>query len=243
MILVDAGNTTLHFAIEKGGKLIRSFRRRREGISKRGLKKLLKTYEKESILLSSVVPEVTRLFKKMPNKVYVVGEDITVPIKCLYNKNEVGQDRLVNAFAAKILYPRAKIIIDFGTAITIDFLSRDGSYLGGFILPGINLYLSALTRCALLPDKINLTKGGRGIPKTTQDSISAGVKEGFIFMINGFINKYKPQLQRQQRRTLEVIITGGESPLIIKKVKFTHHYVPLLTLMGLALLKKRYNLT
>ncbi|MCM8773251.1 MAG: type III pantothenate kinase [Candidatus Omnitrophica bacterium] len=235
MILVDIGNTTLHFAIEKDNKIVKDFRIYNKDWHKEHLYKILRDYPNSKFILCSVVPSFTAFFKKvLKSKLLVVGEDIKTPIKCLYNKNDVGQDRLVNVYSALVFYPKARIVIDFGTAITIDFISSQGVYLGGFILPGINLYLDSLKRCALLANRIRLVKSRVVIPKNTQSSISQGLYEGFSFMINGFIEKYGKLLYRGNYR---VVVTGGESPLLLKRLNFPFIYEPSLILKGFLLLK------
>lgn len=241
MLLVDIGNTSIHFGIENKGKIIKSFRVYNKNLTLRRLKEIAKEYASCGIIVCSVVPSLTKRFQRLNRPVYVTGKDIKIPIKCFYNKNEIGQDRLVNAFAAKILYPQTKIIIDFGTAITIDFLSSNGGYLGGIILPGINLYLKALGTCELLPvlpDNIKLRAVSSFIPKNTKTSISKGLNEGFPFMINGLIGKYSHCFEKRQGKKTKIIVTGGESKILKKMLNFRYIYAPDLTLNGLILLRR-----
>ncbi|RLF31358.1 MAG: hypothetical protein DRN08_08025 [Thermoplasmata archaeon] len=238
MILVDIGNTTLHFGIERYGSIIKDFRVYKKNFSRGRLKSILRHYPNQDIVVCSVAPSVLKYFKKAGRKVYIIGKDIKVPIKSSYNKEDIGQDRLVNAFAAKNIYPDAKIIIDCGTAITIDILSKKGNYLGGFILPGINLYLDSLNSCELLSGKFMVKKTYRFIPKNTQESISAGLQESFPLMINGVIRKYKEALEERMNFRIKVIITGGESTIVLRKLNFPYIYDSTLTLKGLFLLKK-----
>ncbi len=240
MILADIGNTSIHFGIEKNEHLIDTFRLYNKDITLSLLRSKLKKYKFQEIIACSVAPSISCYFKRLRRKVYFVGKDIIVPVKSLYNKNEIGQDRLVNVFSALYFYPQAKIIVDFGTAITVDFISKKGAYLGGFIFPGINLYLRSLGRCELLPDNIKLIECGSSfIPKNTLSSISEGVKEGFPLMVNSFILKYKKILEKKQRvKKIDIIVTGGESYILQKKLDFPYIYDPLLTLKGLLRLKK-----
>jgi len=238
MILVDIGNTSVHFGIEKNGNIIEDFRVYKENFNSRRLKNILRRYPDYDIIVCSVAPSVLKYFRKVKRNVYVVGKDIKVPIKSSYNKKDIGQDRLVDAFAAKNIYPGAKITIDFGTAITIDILSKKGHYLGGLILPGINLYINSLSYCELLSGKLRVKKSYPFIPKNTQESISAGLKESFSFMINGVIHKYKKVLEKRMHCRIKVVITGGESSIILKKLDFAYIYDPMLTLKGLFLLRK-----
>ena len=66
-----------------------------------------------------------------------MGNNLSVPIKNLYDKKNIGMDRLLGAWSATRLYPQTRLILDFGTAITLDFVSPKKVYQGGIILPGI----------------------------------------------------------------------------------------------------------
>ncbi len=240
MVLADIGNTSIHFGIEKNNRLVKAFRLYNRSINRSVLRKKLKEYRFEDILICSVAPSVSSYFKNIGRKVYFVGRDLTVPVKSLYNRKDIGQDRLVNVFAAIKLYPQAKIIIDFGTALTVDFISKDKTYLGGFILPGIKLYLEALKKCELLSKRVKLVNSRcTFIPRDTISSVSCGAKEGFSLMVNSFVEKYKRKLEiKQNMRNTKVIVTGGESYILRNKISFPHIYEPLLTLKGLLLLKE-----
>ncbi len=240
MILADIGNTSVHFGIERNNRLVKAFRLYNRSISRSVLKKKLKEYRSEDILICSVAPSVASYFKDIGGKVYFVGRDLTVPVKSFYNKKDIGQDRLVNVFAAVKLYPKAKIIIDFGTALTVDFISKDKDYLGGFILPGIRLYLESLKKCELLSKRVKLVNSRCPfIPKDTISSISCGTKEGFSLMVNSFVDKYKRKLKaKQNMKNIKIIVTGGEGYVLRNRFNFSYIYDPLLTLKGLLLLKE-----
>jgi len=233
MILVDIGNTSLHFGITKKNKIIDDFRLEHKLCTLKKLNSIIKKYPNHEIIVCSVVPKLTKIFSSLKEEVFLVGKNIKVPIKSLYNPREIGQDRLVTAYAAKSLYPDTRIVIDFGTAITIDFLSKNGEYAGGFILPGIKLYLNSLATCALLPNNLFLIKKTSGIPKDTKTSISMGVIEGFSSMLNGFIKKHR-KLHNVKKG--KIVITGGDSVLVKENLDFLYVYEPLICLKGLLLL-------
>lgn len=237
MILVDIGNTTVHFGIEESNRIKRTFTINSIEMDRAYLNAFLKKYPHRDLLICSVAPSKISLFASLKQKCYIVGKDILVPMRCYYRKKEIGQDRLVAAFAAHTLYPDTRIVIDFGTATTIDFLSRKGEYLGGLILPGIHLYLKTLRQCELLRTCFVLEKCSRGIPRTTAQSIAQGTYYGFSAMVNGLITRYKRILAKTQREKLGVVVTGGESVLLSKMLQFPYLYDPRLTLHGLLLLK------
>src|SRR5574340_238216 len=111
----------------------------------------------EGSIVCSVVPGLNRSFveaikRYVTEKTYLVGQDIDAGIRVLIdNPGEVGADRLVNAVAAKNLYKLPVIVVDFGTAITFDYVTPKG-YMGGVIAPGIAISADALfNRTAKLP--------------------------------------------------------------------------------------------
>ena len=127
MLLVDIGNTSIQFAVERGGRIIKTFSHETAAATSQSIQKSLVRYPDEIMLVCSVVPRVTRLFTQLKRSrmrtgnIYVAGRDTHVPIRCFYDKKKVGMDRLVGAFAAKTIYPQTRLVIDFGTAIRLIF--------------------------------------------------------------------------------------------------------------------------
>lgn len=236
MIIIDIGNTSMHFAQIKNKRFIKTFKVPSGKASKTVIQKVLSKYPDEKVLAVSVVPKLTKALKSADKNALIAGENIKAPIKCLYNKKNVGMDRLIGAFAAKILFPKSRLILDFGTAITLDILSKNKVYQGGLILPGIGSTLKALSNCALLPKRIKFKKSKSLIPKDTPESINKGIEEGFSAMVNELIKKYKKTLKIPASQ--KVIITGGEAPVILPRITFPYKYEPDLVLKGLAALTK-----
>lgn len=237
MIAVDIGNTSIHIAYFEKGKVVRTFKLTTSKATKALLKKALNPKKNENIVACSVVPKVTRLIGKLAIPLYVVGQNIKLPIKSSYNAGEVGMDRLVGAFAAGELFPERRLILDFGTAITLDILSKQGAYQGGLILPGVGSTLEVFSHCAMLPKQVKFKKTKKLIPTSTESSISKGLEEGFSLMINSLIKKYKNKLKIANEE--KVIITGGEAIVIIPHLNFPFKYEPLLVLRGLEILSQK----
>jgi len=239
MIVVDVGNTSLSWGIEERGELIKVIRISTQEITFKRLNSLLqKLPSHKTVIVCSVVPHITLLFKKIKKrKIIIVGEDIKVPIRCFYNKKQIGQDRLLSAFSARKKSPLARLVIDFGTAITFDFLSEKGEYLGGIIFPGIGLCFKTLSlNCALLPENIRKEKKLSFIPKNTSQSINKGIIEGISILINSWVEKYKKRFSLDKKE--KIIITGGEATFVLKKLNFPFLYFPHLILEGLIILGK-----
>jgi type III pantothenate kinase len=231
MILVDAGNTSIHFALWQNGKIVKTWEAATASATLAAIRRSVAGAHK--IIACSVVPRITKLFEQMPG-VSIVGKDIHVPIKCHYNKKQVGQDRLVAAYAAKKLYPNARIVIDFGTAITFDILSERGDYEGGIILPGIGSTMRTLANCAMLPKHMRLRHVKTLIPRNTEDSINKGIDSAFSAMLNQLIGNYRRELSISKPRS--IVVTGGEGFFIARRLKFKCILDPLLVTKGLRLL-------
>ncbi len=236
MIAVDVGNTNVSFVWFRGERIVKKYSLPTANISLKAAGKVLSGYSREIILVCSVVPSVNKIFRKLKNKVYIVGEDLKVPIKSYYNPKQIGMDRLVGAYAARALVPKARLILDFGTAITLDFLSSRGQYLGGLILPGVGSTLKVLSRCALLPPKIEFGKPRTRIPRTTRESINKGLSEGFSAMANSLVKTYQKKLKLSS--TERVIITGGEAAVVLPALNFPYYYEPFLVAKGLLRLSR-----
>jgi type III pantothenate kinase len=159
-----------------------------------------------------------------------------VPLKNTYAYPEqVGQDRLVGGYAAWKLFGGPCIVADFGTAITIDVVSKAGEYLGGIIAPGLDISLEALaSRTALLP-KVELKEPPELLGRDTANSIRSGVLNGCVALTDGLV----AGLQAKYVPKATVVATGGASKLIAKHAKRIDHVRPNLVLEGLFELAKK----
>jgi type III pantothenate kinase len=239
LLAIDIGNTNISCGIFKGPRLIKQFDIPTKACFKtRFIEKLKNTPKISASIICSVVPEKTKvilhnlisLTGKLP---YIIGKDLTVPIKNLYHKpKQVGQDRLVNAYAASIFYWAPLIVIDSGTAITFDVISKNKEYLGGLIVPGMDICLKALKeKTALLPE-VKLARPKMLIGKDTKNSILSGIVFGVADLSNGIIKRIR------QRFGKDVLVIGtGGSICLIKKYSKVHMKVDKdLTLKGINLI-------
>lgn len=219
LLAVDIGNTTIAAGLFKEKKLFKKFWLPSKASSSSIYREFKKSFNNFNIkpelvkmaILSSVVPYATKTVKEILSRRFnirtiLLGRDIIVPIKNLYKKPEqVGQDRLVNAYACLKLYGAPAIIVDFGTATTFDFLDKKGAYCGGLITPGVELSLEALAqKTALLPE-IELKKPRRLVGRDTVESMRSGVLYGLASMCDGIIEKIRKQCSPRAR----VLATGG----------------------------------
>jgi type III pantothenate kinase len=238
LLAVDIGNTNISFGIFAGEKLTYQFDLETKKYKETGLIKKLRFHRGlTSAVICSVVPGLTGLIKKHLKLLtglnpQIIGKDLKVPIKNCYRlPKQVGQDRLVDAYAAGCLYPAPLIVIDSGTAITFDVISKGRAYLGGLIFPGMKISLAALKeKTALLPQvKLNLPQTLIG--RDTENSILNGVVLGTAALSKELVLKIKKQLGRNA----QVIGTGGNISLIKRYSGLKMKINKELTLVGIKL--------
>jgi len=230
ILAVDIGNTTIACGVCAGQKVLAVYRMDTFSGKARLTREMGKlcgrVYRQypslREVLICSVVPKALTVAEKvihrtMRVKPIVIGRDIKVPIKNNYrNPRQVGQDRLVGAYAAKCLYKAPCLIIDFGTAITFDIVSARGEYEGGLIIPGLQLSAESLfQKTALLP-RVDTIRAPRSlIGKDTQESILSGLFNGYGAMCRGLIDRIAGTMPRRPK----VIITGGHTRLMRKFIR------------------------
>jgi type III pantothenate kinase len=169
-------------------------------------------------IIGSVVPAVTHILEHMVKKYMkispvMIGQGTKLNIKNKYkNKAEVGDDRIANAAAgAGYFKGQDLVIIDFGTAVSFDVVSKKKEYLGGAIMPGLNLSLYSLfSRTAKLP-QVALKLPRKMIGDTTEKSIQSGILNGMVGAISHIIKGIKKELKSKK---IKVILTGGDCDLI-----------------------------
>ncbi len=239
LLAVDIGNTSVHMALYKNSW--KPFLRIRTDAFKNGIPKELASKINRSpdidVIIGSVVPGTTQKLKTyfktaVTGKVLVAGVDTKIPIANRYkNPKQVGMDRLLNALAGYSLYKKPLIIIDFGTAITFDVVSKKGEYLGGVIAPGIEISLDALfERTALLP-QTKLKHPANRIGRDTVESIRIGCSYGIAGLCERLIQEITQQLGGRPT----VIATGGYALFMKRYCPSIEAIYPNLTMDGLRL--------
>jgi len=149
--------------------------------------------------------------------------------------DEVGADRLLNALAAHQLFGGSLIVVDFGTATTFDVVDAEGSYCGGAIAPGISLSLEALHQAAARLPRIGIGRPASVVGRSTVPAMQSGVYWGYVGLVEGLIGRIRAEFDEGAR----VIATGGLAPLFAEGTKMFDRIDPDLTLDGLRLLAKR----
>jgi type III pantothenate kinase len=193
-----------------------------------------------SIIISSVVPPILRIFKKTAYRYFnvnplVIGPGVKTGMNIKTdNPKEVGADRIVNAVAGYQKFGGPLIIVDFGTATTFCYISKTGNYEGGAIAPGIGVSTDSLFKHASKLPRVELKKPNLAIGKNTVSGTQSGVFYGFIGQVEKMINKFKDEIEGNPT----VIATGGYSELLGSEIDLIDHIQPFLTLDGLYYLAK-----
>jgi type III pantothenate kinase len=187
-------------------------------------------------IVASVVPMTTEsitdgLVDATGTVPVVVSADM-LPIRLDVDEPQtVGADRMVNTLAASKLFACDTIVVDFGTATTLDCITKDGRFLGGIIAPGVRSAGENLVRKAAKLSSTDLSAPEHAIGKRTEDCIRAGLVFGTADAVDGMVRRIKSEWPT--RDTPKVIATGGLAPLIAKYSSEIEEVHPDLTLQGL----------
>jgi type III pantothenate kinase len=161
----------------------------------------------------------------------IVEPGIRTGLPILYdNPKEVGADRIADAVAAFDLYGGPTIVVDFGTATTLEAISAAGEYLGGAILPGVDISLEALFGRAAALRKVELVEPRSVIGKNTIESIQSGALYGFAAQVDGIAERMIAEIGEAT-----VVATGGLAAVIAPYSRMIAFHEPWLTLHGLRL--------
>src|SRR5690242_5651260 len=192
------------------------------------------------VAICSGVPRVTAELRQMTERYFGFGALVLEPgvrtgMPILYdNPKEVGADRIANAVGAYELYCGPTIIVDFGTATTIEAVSAAGEYLGGAIFPGVEIAMDALFGRAAGLRRVELQPPKHVIGKSTAESIQSGTIYGFSAQVDGLVDRFTAELGE-----CTVVATGGLADLIAPHARSVQHYEPWLTLYGLRIIFER----
>jgi type III pantothenate kinase len=191
----------------------------------------------DRIAICSVVPEILYSLRSCCRKYFAVDPFILqagarTGLKILYrNPTEVGADRIANAIAAVSLYPNQNlIVIDFGTATTINVITSNREYLGGAILPGLRIAMEALEKNTARLPTVEIVPPHDIIGRSTTESIQSGLYFGTRAMVLGLTRELRKAAFGGE--TAVVIGTGGFARLF-EREKMFDVLVPDLVLVGL----------
>jgi type III pantothenate kinase len=197
--------------------------------------------EVNGVIISSVVPSVTTWLVDMTRNrlridpVIVTGDlDVGLDLD-VEEPGHLGADRIVDCVAAFDRYGGPAIIVDVGTATTIDVIGRNGAYKGGAIAAGVATSLQALASNAAQLFNVELYMPDAVIGLNTGDQLRSGIVAGHLAMLEGMIERTRAELGTDA----QVIVTGGLAPLFADRSTLFDHFDPDLTLHGLWLIYDR----
>ena len=217
-LIIDVGNTLVKFAVFQHSKLLIKISTELKLFSKE-FKNISKTYPNiERCIISSV----GKLEKEQVNlvetkfKVLILDSETPLPFNNLYQTPKtLGVDRIALVCAAVKQFPdKNALIIDAGTCITYDFITKEKSYLGGAISPGIRLRYHALHNLTANLPLLDTEVPKNIIGTTTNTAIHSGVVFGILKEIDGVIEDY-----HKKYSDLTVILTGGDANFLSKQLK------------------------
>jgi type III pantothenate kinase len=192
------------------------------------------------VAISSGVPKVTAELRQMTERYFglaalVLEPGVRTGMPILYdNPKEVGADRIANAVGAYDLYGGPTIIVDFGTATTIEAVSAKGEYLGGALFPGVEISMDALFERAAGLRRVELGEPKHVIGKSSAESLQSGAVYGFSGQVDSVVDRFTAELG-----PCTVLATGSLAELIIPYTRTVQHYEPWLTLYGLRIIFER----
>lgn len=249
---VDIGNTQVVCGLFGEGDLVSSFRLSscskrtadEYGLSMVRLVELKIGAEIGAVdsIICSVVPPLTdkvetaleRYFGRVPT---VVGPDYSrLGINVIYdNSEDVGPDRIVNALAAREVFGAPVVVVDFGTATTLDLVNADGDYAGGSIMPGLALAAKTLVESAARLVPVEYKAPPSAVGKSTVDSIRSGLIYGTVSAVNGMVERFWTEIGGR----CPVVATGGLAKYVAELSEYIETVDPELTLKGLWLAYKK----
>jgi len=254
LLALDIGNTNITLGLFRAGALLATRRAATDARATTdeiellldGLLRLdgMALADLDAIALASVVPAMTAAVEAIAERrdqPLIVAGPGTIPLAIRVDRpGDVGADRLVNALAAGRLHGTPAVVVDFGTATTLDCVAADGAYVGGAIAPGLELGLEALAaRTAKLP-RIELRAPERAIGRDTVSAMQAGTIFGYQALAAGLLERVRRELADANDVTpteVKAILTGGLSAAPwARALDGIDAIDPDLTLKGLAIL-------
>lgn len=253
LLAIDVGNTQTHLGVFHREELVHEWRASTE--AKRTADELALLFGEflsladlsfsrqiTGVSICSVVPKATMELRDMTERYFGFSAVVVEPgtktgIAILMdNPREVGADRIANAVAAHDMFPGSNVIVvDFGTAITVDAVSLKGEYLGGAIAPGLDTSATALFSATAQLRRVELVAPPHAIGKTTVNAVQSGIIYGSAGMVSGLVERATEEMGGDAR----VVATGGMASVIAQHCPLIEKIEPMLTLNGLRLVYER----
>lgn len=248
ILLLDVGNTHTHLGLANDRRVLRqtvmptSGWRRRDGIA--AVRDFVGAKPVTGAVFGSVVPAVNaalrhglkRTFGLIPLQ---LDHRSVRGVGVRYAKPEsIGADRLANAVAARARFGAPLVVVDLGTAVTLDVVDASGNYVGGIIGPGLSAMTDYLhEKTALLP-RVKVRAVRRTIGRNTEEAMLIGAVKGYRCLISGLLEQLREELDTPE---LPVVFTGGCARLVARGIPGVTAVDPGLTLQGLRLVWQAHH--
>ncbi len=175
---------------------------------------------------------VNALEPRLNQELLRIGTEVKIPVRVATDAGaKTGQDRLLNALAAWDVHQQACVVVDAGTAITIDFIDGDGVFQGGAIAPGARMWLRALHEHTAALPMVELARPADGyFGRNTEQAMLQAVYFGIRGMVRSLVERYAEAFEAYP----PVVATGGDAILLFEQDELIDTIVPDLTLRGIA---------
>lgn len=190
----------------------------------------------DHVIISTVVPELLESYSKISKKIinknpFIISPGVKtgINIKC-ENPKEVGTDRIIRAVGANDIYDKNIIIISASTITTIDYINDKKEFLGGVILPGIDLFEKSLHQESAKLPQVEILRPKKILGNNTTKSIQSGIFHAYQNACWGLVKEIIDE-RRLNDENPEIIITGKYRNLLAKS---TSTQIPSLGLIGLS---------
>lgn len=230
-LIVDIGNTRTKYAVFDDGEFVE------RGVGIHEACEIAVEYRRReqevNIIVSStgtISEEVREDLREVSTFFCEMSSEMPLPLKLGYDTPKtLGVDRIAGCVGGVFLFPgKELLIIDSGTAITYDFVSPDGEFIGGNISPGLGIRFRALNEFTVKLPLVNCEKEHGYIGKNTRDAILNGVMNGMLFEVRGYIDE-----TYRNNPNAVVIITGGGSEYVKKTLDRAVFFEEKLVIIGL----------
>ena len=247
IVVIDVGNTALRIGTWHAGQLKTPLSvptADQDAFSEafRGHQETCPRRRPAAVVIGSVVPTALKRIcmfvrQALDYNALVVGDSIPLPMDVgVTDTRAIGVDRVCAAAAAYEQLQAACTIVDFGTAVTVDVVDDEGTFLGGAILPGLFMQFRALhEQAAQLPE---VSAGIPELPygRNTVEAIQTGVCRGLAGAVRSLIEGYAAALNRWP----QVVATGGDLEFMAPHCDYLDTLVADLTLQGIGLAYSKY---
>jgi type III pantothenate kinase len=234
-LVLDIGNSRVKGGIFEGKELVDSFAFNFQPFDKEAFARHLEGKSITNALISSVNSKAEQEVKTCLGKIPYRLLDFS-KLKLILDVDEpeaVGHDRIANAYGALALFPLNDcIVVDIGTAITVDFIVKEGRYLGGMIYTGAELCAKALADYTDLLPLVAVKRPESALAKTTETHLQAGIYYGELGAIERMIDELR--ISALSPSSVKTIATGGGTHIFIEELQdLVDTLQPHLTLVGL----------